>query len=149
MKICLVIQDLYRQGAQYVTAIVARGFVQRGYQVDLVVSRVHADMSKSNPDLKSFEVPESVRWVHLGSRKASLNILELVKYFRSAQPSAVFSMSSNYDVAVGVAMWFCGSKRPKFFPVEHGAYMERDIRCNFVQKIIQWVWFYNELFRKE
>ena len=127
MKVSFVIQDLFRQGAQYVRAVVARGFVQRGYDVDLVVSKVHQDLERDRPDLKPFEVPKSVRWIHLKDRKASRNVLELARYFKREKPDVVFTMSTNYDVAVGLAMWLCGKSRPKFLPVEHGAYMERPV----------------------
>lgn len=140
MKISLIIQDLFRQGAQYVTAIVARGFVQRGYDVDLVVSKVHRDLERERPDLKAFEVPWAARWIHLKDRKASHNVFELARYFKREKPDVVFSMSTNYDLAVGLAMWLCGRRRPKFLPVEHGAYMERPVRLNMMQRLRRWAW---------
>ncbi len=141
MKVALVIQDLFRQGAQYVTALVARGFVQRGYEVDLVVSKVHRDLECDRPDLKPFEVPSAVRWIHLKDRKASRNVLELARYFKREKPDVVFTMSTNYDEAVGLAMWLlCEKARPKFLPVEHGAYMERSVRLSMAQRLRQWAW---------
>lgn len=121
MRISLVIQDLYKLGAQYVTALVARGLVVRGYQVDLVVSKVHDDLARDRPELRPFAVPDEVRWVHLNNRKASRNIWELARYFKSARPDVVMPMSSNYDLASGLAMWLCGSQRPAFMPVEHAS----------------------------
>ena len=140
MKIALIIQDLFRQGAQYVTAVVARGFVQRGYDVDLVVSKVHRDLERDRPDLKPFEVPGAVRWIHLKDRKASRNVLELARYFKREKPDVVFSMSTNYDEAVGMAMWLCGERRPKFLPVEHGAYMELPVHLSLMRRLRRWVW---------
>lgn len=140
MRVSLIIQDLFRQGAQYVTAVVARGFVQRGHDVDLVVSKVHRDLVRDRPDLKPFEVPGAVRWIYLKDRKASRNVLELARYFKKEKPDVVFTMSTNYDVATGLAMWLCGKGRPKFLPVEHGAYMERLVHLTAVQRLRQWAW---------
>ena len=140
MKIALIIQDLFRQGAQYVTAVVARGFVQRGYDVDLVVSKVHLDLIRDRSDLKPFDVPETVRWIYLKDRKASRNVFELAKYFKKEKPEVVFTMSTNYDIATGLAMWLCGNGRPKFLPVEHGAYMERPVQLNMMQRLRRWSW---------
>lgn len=41
MKISFIIQDLFQQGAQYVTAMMLRGFVDKGYDVNLLVSKLH------------------------------------------------------------------------------------------------------------
>ena len=41
MKITFIIQDLFQQGAQYVTALMARGFYEKGYEVDISVSKAH------------------------------------------------------------------------------------------------------------
>jgi len=114
--------------------------VQRGYDVDLVVSKVHQDLVRDRPDLKPFCVPEAVRWINLKDRKASRNIIELARYFRRETPDVVFSMSTNYDEAVGLAMWLCGRGRPKFLPVEHGAYMEWPVRMRLLQRLRRWAW---------
>ena len=143
MRVSLVIQDLFRQGAQYVTAAVARGFVRRGYEVDLVVSKVHCDMLRDRSDLRSFSVPESVRWFYLHDRRASRNVFELARYFRREKPEVVFTMSANYDKAVGLAMWLCGRSRPKFIPVEHGAFMERPVKLTLIDRIQRWMWCRN------
>jgi len=119
VHVALVIQDLYRLGGQYVTALVARGLVARGYRVDLVVSKVHRDLGKERPDLRFFEVPDAVRWIHLKSRKASRNVWGLARYFRRETPNVVISMSSNYNVACGLAMCFCWRRRPWFISTEH------------------------------
>ena len=143
MKVSLVIQDLFCQGAQYVTAVVARGFVQRGYEVDMVVGKVHRDIGRERPELTAFEVPDAVRWIHLKNRKASRNILELVGYIKRERPDVVFTMCSTYDKAVGLALWLCGRSRPIFLPVEHGAFLEIAPRLNVSQRLLNWLWCYH------
>ena len=39
-KVTFVIQDLFSLGAQYVTALIIRGFIAKGYDVDLIVSQI-------------------------------------------------------------------------------------------------------------
>ena len=43
-KIAFVIQDLVGQGVQFATATMARAFASHGFDVDLVVSKVHDDL---------------------------------------------------------------------------------------------------------
>ena len=41
MKVTFVIQDLFSQGAQRATALLCHGFIEKGYDVDLIVSAFH------------------------------------------------------------------------------------------------------------
>ena len=58
MKVSFLIQDLFQQGAQYVTALMARGFHEKGYEVDILVSQVHENLLKAGNT--PFEVPSAV-----------------------------------------------------------------------------------------
>ena len=60
MRISFILQDLYRLGAQYVTALVARGLARRGHDVEVVVSAVQTKIGRERPDLKPFELPPEV-----------------------------------------------------------------------------------------
>ncbi len=116
MRIAFVIQDLFSQGAEYVTALMVRGFVDKGYEVDLIVSRVHKDLFAEGK--KPFDVPSQTNWIFLPSRKASRNIFALRKYLKTAEAYAVVIMSINYLKAVRLSA-FGLNKCPKIMYVEH------------------------------
>ena len=124
MKITFLIQDLFQQGAQYVTALMIRGFIAKGYDIDLIVSKVHADLLK-NSEIEPFEVPESTNIIILGNRQARKNIGELRRYLQTTDSLAVISMSSNYTVALALAS-IALRKRPKIAYVEHSSYVGLD-----------------------
>lgn len=102
MKISFLIQDLFQQGAQYVTALMIRGFIDRGYMVDLIVSKVHQDLLEKG-DLQPFELPSAVNIITLPNRKARKNITSIAKYIQKSRPNAIISMSSNYNLALALA----------------------------------------------
>lgn len=118
MKIAFVIQDLFAQGAQYATALMVRGFVSRGYEVDLIVSKVHKDYEASGRT-DVFEVPKNTNWIHLKDRKARNNIGELRRYLKTSGSVAVVSMSPAYTTALRIAAIGLFD-RPKLIHVEHG-----------------------------
>ena len=115
-KVTFVIQDLFSLGAQYVTALIIRGFIAKGYDVDLIVSQIHND--KREEGLEPFYVPPSVKWKFLPYRRARNNIFALAKYLRNTSTSAVVSMSSNYAVALSIAKRLSFSN-VKIYNVEH------------------------------
>jgi len=120
IHIALVIQDLYTRGAQYVTALVARGLIERGYEVDIVVSAVHSRIATERPQLTPFPIPDKARIVQLPNLKSSQNILQLMRYFKTCKPNVVIPMSSNYEPACAIASCFLSrSIRPKLMPVVH------------------------------
>ena len=118
MKVAFVIQDLFCQGAQASTAMMVRGFVNKGYDVDLIVSRLHEDYRKEHR-MGEFPVPESTNWILLRNRKARNNVFELRRYLRQTDACAVVAMSPTYTKALRLAaigLWRC----PKLIHVEHG-----------------------------
>lgn len=119
MKITFIIQDLFQQGAQYVTALIIRGFIAKGYDVDLIVSKVHQDLLDKG-DIAPFEVPAQTNIIVLHDRKASKNIREIRRYLKHTDSKAVISMSSNYTHALALASIGL-RKRPKLAYVEHSS----------------------------
>lgn len=117
MRVTFVIQDLFSQGAQYATALMARGFVAAGYDVDLIVSKVHSDLLSEGKTPFAVPAPVVVKTLH--NRRARNNIRELRQYLRHTNSVAVVSMSPNYTWALRLAslgLW----QRPKMIHVEHG-----------------------------
>ena len=117
MKITFLIQDLCRQGAQYATALMVRGFVAAGWDVDLIVSQWHKKLLDKG--VVPFEVPGSTNVIYLPSERARNNIWALRKYLWRTESVAVVAMSSNYTRALRIAALFMG-RRPKIVHVEHG-----------------------------
>lgn len=118
MKIAFVIQDLFCQGAQASTAMMVRGFISKGYDVDLIVSRIHDDYRREHRP-GEFKVPESTNWIFLKNRKARKNIFELRRYLCQTEAYAVIAMSPTYTKALRIAaigLLHC----PKLIHVEHG-----------------------------
>lgn len=113
-----MIQDLFAQGAQRATALMVRGFIAKGYDVDLIVSKVHVDIA-ANGDRRCFPVPATTNWVYLPSRKARCNIFELRRYLVRTDAVAIVSMCSTYTIALAIASLGI-RKRPRLYSVEHG-----------------------------
>ena len=102
MRITFIIQDLFQQGAQYVTALMIRGFIAKGYDVDLIVSKNHEKllMEKNN---KPFEIPEKTNLIILKDEKARKNIWEIRSYIKKGSSNAIIAMSPNYMWALAIA----------------------------------------------
>ena len=117
MKVTFIIQDMFARGAQYVTARMVEGFVNRGYDVDLVVSQYHNKLlSEGNANF--FKVPQNTNWIFLRHLHARNNILEIRHYLKTTDSLAVFSMSTGYTHALRMASIGL-RQRPKLIHVEH------------------------------
>jgi len=135
MKIVFFIQDLYRLGAQYVTALVASGLSEKGHSVTVVVSRIHSFIKENHPEWESFELNNNVNFIELNSKKASLNIIEIREFIFREKPDVVLTMSSNYDIAVAIAVSLISKKkRPLFVPVEHSSGLGLDSKISGIKK---------------
>ena len=124
MKISFLAQDLFRQGAQAATAMLIRGFCDKGYEVDLLLSKVHLDY-RSAGESGEFTVPSKTRYIFLKSRKARKNIFELRKYLMETDSEAVVAMAPPYAKALRIAA--IGLKKtPRLIYVEHGLSSRND-----------------------
>jgi len=116
MKIAFLIQDLFGRGAEHATALLVCGFVSKGYEVDIVLSRVHRD--KLEVGLKPFEVSGEVRLFHLKSRHARYNVWSLRRYLKMASPEVLIIVSPAYEITAALAS-LCLKKRPRLYTVRH------------------------------
>lgn len=96
-----------------------RGFIAKGYDVDLIVSKVHSDLLAKG-DIKPFEVPDKTNIIVLKDRKASKNIREIRQYLKTTDSAAIIAMSSNYNQALALASIGL-RKKPKLAYVEHSS----------------------------
>ena len=80
-------------GAERAMLKLAGGIADRGYDVDLVLSRAEGHYLR--------EVPDSVRIVDLHARRVVSSIPGLVRYLRRERPSAMLT-SMNYVNVVGI-----------------------------------------------
>jgi len=120
MHISFVIQDLYRQGAQYVTALLANGLAKKGHTIDVVVSGVHTLLKHQRRDLVPFALDKTVNLIELPHSRASMNVMPLRRFFIKKRPDIVMPMSSTYEPSCVIARRFILHKnRPKIVPVEH------------------------------
>jgi len=93
-KLTLFLPSLRGGGAERVMVNLARGFVERGLQVDLVLAKAEG------PYLS--QVPQSVRVVDLKSKRVLYSLPGLVRYLRREQPQAMLSGPKHANI---VAIW--------------------------------------------
>jgi len=94
-KVALFFGNFHGGGVQRVRLILAREFISRGLDVDLVVVNGQGELRKS--------VPDGAKIVDLGSRRALMVLPALVGYLRSAQPKAMLSSQTHHNVLAVVA----------------------------------------------
>lgn len=95
-RLAIFIPSLNGGGAQCLILKLAKGFVQCGYSVDLVLAQAEG------PYLS--QVPQAVRIINLKASRTLLCLPALVQYLRQTQPVA---MLSALDYANLIALWAC------------------------------------------
>ena len=103
-RIGLFLPDLNFGGVERVTFLLARGFLARGHEVDLVV----ADAGGS----AAGEIPEAVRLVDLGASRTVAAIPALARYLRDRRPQSVIAAKDHANVAALVAGALSGAHIP-------------------------------------
>jgi len=93
-RVALFLPSLRGGGAERVMVNLARGFVERGLHVDLVLAKAEG------PYLS--EVPTGVRVVDLGARRVLYSLPGLVRYLRREQPQAMLSTLNHANI---IALW--------------------------------------------
>ncbi|HPD07177.1 MAG TPA: glycosyltransferase [Candidatus Bipolaricaulis sp.] len=93
-KIALFLPSLHGGGAERVMVNLARGFAERGLNVDLVLAKAEG------PYLS--QVPSNVRVVNLGVNRTLYSLLGLVRYLKQEQPKATLSALNHANI---IAIW--------------------------------------------
>jgi glycosyltransferase involved in cell wall biosynthesis len=94
-KIALFVPSLRGGGAERVMLNLARGFVEQGLSVDLVLTKAEG------PYLAM--VPQEVNVVDLRSRRVLWSMLGLVRYLRQARPAVLLSAMDHANVVAFLA----------------------------------------------
>jgi glycosyltransferase involved in cell wall biosynthesis len=101
-RIALFLDNLEEGGVQRAIVNLARGFCNRGLNVDIVLQRV------TGPFIK--QVPDDVRIVDLGSPRLRASVSALATYLREVQPKALLaSLHYSTEIAILAKHW---SKSP-------------------------------------
>ena len=114
------IQDLYKLGAQFATAKLANSLSANGYRVEVVVSAIHADISKNRPDLQAYELSPDIGLACLPNKKASLNFVSILRYLRDKEPDIIVATSENYLIPIALGMYLT-NRRSRLIFVEHSS----------------------------
>lgn len=98
--IALFTPSLAGGGAERVMLSLARGFVDRGYSVDMVLS---------TPAGQYFDqVDRRVRIVHLGAKRVLSSLPGLIKYIRRNKPHAILATQAHANVVALIARSLSG-----------------------------------------
>ena len=63
MKIALIGTTLFRQGAEFVLAALARGLAEHGHDVTVVLSKYQTDWQQAHPDWIPFELGKGIHLI--------------------------------------------------------------------------------------
>jgi glycosyltransferase involved in cell wall biosynthesis len=84
-------------GAERVMLTLARGFLQRGHDVDIVVVRAEGALAA--------EVPPGVRLIELRNRRVLFSVFRLAQYIRRERPATVLATLTNANAVAVMARW--------------------------------------------
>lgn len=93
-RLALFMPALVGGGAERVMLTLAAAFAERGYKVDLVVTKAKGELVD--------DVPTTVRLVDLGAPRIIMSVPALVRYFRRERPVAMLSAMTPANC---VAIW--------------------------------------------
>lgn len=99
-RIAFFFGNFHGGGVQHVRLILARDFIARGLDVDLVVVSAQGELQRL--------VPDGVTIVDLGSRRALMALPALVGYLRTTQPKAMLSSQTHHNILAVIARWLSG-----------------------------------------
>jgi len=145
MKIALICQDLVGQGVQYVSAMTARMFDNWGWQIDVIVSKVNADLLAQSK--KMFDLPTGVRLITMPSRRGSRNGFFLRKYLKTGGADMVICESGIYSWCVRWAsLGISRSKLPRLVQLNHGTGPEPKGLWATVKTYLEYAFHYSNFY---
>jgi glycosyltransferase involved in cell wall biosynthesis len=93
-RLALFLPSLRGGGAERVMVNLARGFIERGIAVDLVLAKAEGTYLS--------EVPQEVRIIDLKSRRVLTSLPGLIRYLRREKPSVLLSAMDHTNI---IALW--------------------------------------------
>jgi len=93
--IAMFLPSLRGGGAERVMVTLAKGFIQKGLNVDLVLAKVEGPYIA--------DLPREVRVVDLGKNRVLTSLWPLIKYLRQEKPSALLSTMGHANIIALVA----------------------------------------------
>lgn len=120
MKITFFVPDLRGGGVERVRLLLAREFLAKGHEVDIVLLRKDGVLLD--------QVPDRVRIVDLGAKRVRQGFMPLVRYLREHQPSALIASMWPMTTMAILAAKFAGFDG-RVVVSEHNA-LTRSARCD-------------------
>jgi glycosyltransferase involved in cell wall biosynthesis len=111
-RVALHLPGLDAGGVEKTCLILAREFVQLGFDVDLVVLRVEGALA--------CEVPSGVRVIHLNARRTRNGLLPLARYLRRERPDMLIANLGAQNVSAILAR-FLARVPTRIVAVQHNA----------------------------
>lgn len=126
-KIALCIPSLRGGGAEIVFLNLAKGFAEKGYQVDLVL------FQKEGPYIKN--VSEEVNIVDLESKRVSHGIFALMRYLKKEKPDVIISAMPHVNIVVVFAK-IISRVKTKVIVTEHSTFSMGQKKLHFMKRTI-------------
>ena len=121
MKIATFVTSLYSQGAEYVTASVARGLHDAGHDVEVVVTAIHGDLANNKEGKIAFALKPGMQLIQLPTRRARASIWLFREYIKRSKPDVFLCNASPYLIPMVIANRSLPKKyRTKVVNVVHG-----------------------------
>jgi len=102
--ICLFLTSFRGGGAERFMVVLAGTLVNRGYEVDLVVSQADGPYRD--------QVDSRVNIIDLGHQKVFASVFSLVRYFNESRPIAILSTMMHANAVCGIALGLSRHKAP-------------------------------------
>lgn len=118
MKIALIGTTLFRQGAEFVVAALARGLAEHGHDVTVVLSKYQTDWQQAHPDWKPFELGKGIHLIIQSKRRARESVFSFRHILKAGNYDVVMCHSGQYTYPLVLAS-FGLKDRPVLIHVAH------------------------------
>lgn len=129
MDIALFLPSLRGGGAERVMLTLAKGFVERGLTVDLVLNKAEGSYLS--------ELPEGVRVIDLGASRLLTGIPRLARYLRQERPTVLLSAMKHANVTALIARKLSRTKVPVVVSEHNNASISLSLSRGFKSQILR------------
>lgn len=96
MKILLIGNTLFLNGAEYVLASLARGLAKRGHEVDVALSKLQDEFQSAHPEWVAYSLPSSVNVIVGEYRRGRESVAALRRIMKKGRYDIVMCHASPY-----------------------------------------------------